>query len=101
MDTIKRDPEPFHIFGYHKIYEFENGYGASVIWNPASYGYRDMLFEVAVLDSSTGELCYDTEVMDGVIGYLDFRDVVDILAKIESLPKKEDLMEKHVEYFDL
>lgn len=89
-NKIKRDPESFHIFGYRKVYEFDNGYGASVIWNPASFGYEKGLFEVAVLDLSTGALCYDTEVTNDVVGFLDFKDVVDILAKIESLPKKGD-----------
>lgn len=74
--------------GYHKQYNFDNGYGASVIWNLASYGHEEMLFEVAVIDLETDDLCYDTPVTDDVVGFLDFYEVVDILDKIKNLPAK-------------
>lgn len=74
--------------GYHKQYNFDNGYGASVIWNSASYGHQEMLFEIAVIDLETNELCYDTPITDNVIGFLDFYEVVDILDKIKNLPRR-------------
>lgn len=70
--------------GFHKVYKFDNGYGASVIWNSMSYGGKDMLFEVAVLDKN-GSVCYDTPVTEDVVGWLDFDGVVDILNKIKAL----------------
>lgn len=69
---------------YHKIYRFDNGYGASVVSGPHTYGGKDGLFEIAVLDKN-GDLDYTTSVTSDVIGYLDFDGVVDILNKIKSL----------------
>jgi hypothetical protein len=69
---------------YQKIYKFPNGYGASVVCNFGTYGAKDGLFEVAVLDSN-GEIAYDTPVASDVIGWLDFADVADILNKIKAL----------------
>jgi hypothetical protein len=63
---------------------FENGYGASVVRHEYSYGGKDGLYEVAVLNSD-GELCYDTPVTNDVIGYLRDIDVTDVLAKIQQL----------------
>lgn len=70
--------------GFHKVYQFDNGYGASVVWNSFSYGGKDMLFEIAVLDKD-GEICYDTPVSQDVIGWLDFAGVAEVLDKIKAL----------------
>jgi hypothetical protein len=66
-----------------RIY-FENGYGASVVRHEYSYGGKDGLFELAVLNSD-GELCYDTPVTNDVIGYLRDIDVTDVMEKIQQL----------------
>ena len=71
--------------GYHKVYKFDNGYGASVVSNAMSYGGSRGLFEVAVLDAA-GNLNYDTPVTSDVEGYLDFAGVAEILEKIKNLP---------------
>ena len=63
---------------------FENGYGASVVRHEYSYGGKDGLYELAVLNSD-GELCYDTPVTNDVIGYLRPEDVTDVMAKIQQL----------------
>ena len=68
---------------YHKIYKFDNGYGASVVSHFGSYGGKDGLFEVAVLKN--GEMCYDTPITSDVVGWLDFAGVADILNKIKAL----------------
>jgi hypothetical protein len=69
---------------YNKIYRFPNGYGASVVSGPHTYGGKDGLFEVAVLDNN-GEITYNTPVTGDVVGFLDFDGVADILNKIKSL----------------
>jgi len=69
---------------YKTVYKFRNGYGASVVCNPTTYGYNQDLFEVAVLDKD-GRLCYDTPITDDVEGYLSFHGVVDILNDIAEL----------------
>lgn len=74
--------------GTQKIYRFPNGYGASVIQYPGSYGYDDGLWELAVLkfrDKDSWSITYDTPITDDVIGYLSEVEVQDILAKIEAL----------------
>ncbi len=69
---------------YQKIYKFDNGYGASVVCNFGTYGAKEGLFEVAVLDSN-GEITYNTPITSDVIGWLDFADVADTLNKIKAL----------------
>jgi hypothetical protein len=69
---------------YQKIYKFDNGYGASVVCNFGTYGAKDGLFEVAVLDSD-GQIAYNTPITGDVIGWCDFADVADVLNKIKAL----------------
>ena len=65
--------------------QFDNGYGASVIRHKYSYGGRDGLYELAVLDSE-GEIHYDNSVAGGdVHGYLDEEAVTEILERIQLL----------------
>ena len=65
-------------------YQFENGYGASVVKHDASYGGKQGLYEIAVLDS-TGDLCYSTPITDDVIGYANEDKVLDTLHRIRML----------------
>ena len=71
--------------GYHKVYKFGNGYGASVVCSGFSYGGDRGLFEVAVLDAA-GNITYDTPITGDVIGYLDFDGVAKTLQEIQNLP---------------
>jgi hypothetical protein len=71
---------------YQKVYSFGNGYGASVVCNDMTYGGKNGLFEVAVLDLS-GKIVYDTPVTSDVVGFLDFAGVADVLRQIQNLPK--------------
>jgi hypothetical protein len=64
--------------------QFENGYGASVVCTPYTYGGDKGLYELAVLDSN-GSLTYATSVTDDVIGYLRPEDVTDVMEKIQQL----------------
>ena len=64
--------------------QFENGYGASVVKSEYTYGGKDGLYELAVLDSD-GNLTYATSVTDDVNGYLRPEDVTDVMAKIQQL----------------
>jgi len=64
---------------------FENGFGASVIRHKYSYGGKDGLYELAVLDTD-GELHYDNPVAEGdVHGYLTEDDVTELLKGIQLL----------------
>ena len=70
--------------GVGYIYQFENGYGASVVKHDSSYGGKQGLYEIAVLDS-TGDLCYSTPITDDVIGYATEDKVLDTLHRIKML----------------
>ena len=72
-----------HLDGIQKLYQFPNGYGASVIKHKGSYGYDKGLWELAVLNE--GELCYDSEITGDVIGYLNDPQVDNILGQIARL----------------
>jgi hypothetical protein len=63
---------------------FDNGYGVSVVSHSYSYGGRNGLYEVAVLDSND-ELTYDTPVTNDVIGYLTEEDVTDVMKQVQEL----------------
>lgn len=63
---------------------FDNGYGVSVVSHSYSYGGRDGLYEVAVLDSGDN-LTYDTPVTNDVIGYLTEEDVTDVMKQVQEL----------------
>ena len=72
-----------HMEGIQKVYKFPNGYGASVIRHKGSYGYSKGLWELAVLED--GELCYDTEITNDVIGHLNDPEVDRLLRRIQQL----------------
>jgi len=82
-------PHPAMLGGRHRQYRFDNGYGASVIRFPYSYGRPDK-WELAVLrfdgPDCDGHLCYSTEVTGDVIGHLSDEDVEKVLGQIKSLP---------------
>ena len=69
------------------VVPFHNGYSASVVRHSFSYGGRDGLMEIAVLDAD-GELVYDTPVTDDVEGWLTDEMVLVLLEQIEALPAR-------------
>lgn len=64
--------------------QFDNGYGVSVVSHTFSYGGKDGLYELAVLDKN-GELTYKTPITNDVLGYLEPEQVTEIMAKVQSL----------------
>lgn len=64
---------------------FSNGYGASIVSHKYSYGGKDGLYELAVLDNINGNPIYTTSVTDDVLGYLTEDDVTKILKQIQEL----------------
>ncbi len=63
---------------------FENGFGVSVVSHTFSYGGKDGLFEIAVLDAD-GDLTYDTPVTNDVVGYLNPDEVTEIMEQVQKL----------------
>lgn len=65
---------------------FPNGYSASVVCGPYTYGGPEGLYEVAVLHD--GAIVYDTPVTSDVLGHLSQDDVTRILNEVASLPPR-------------
>ncbi len=72
------------------VIAFPNGYGASIVRGPYTYGGSEGLFEVGVLRMvdhvSRWELTYDTPVTDDVEGWLSPAAVVEMVEKVRVLP---------------
>ena len=64
--------------------KFDNGFGASVVKGPHTYGGKDGLYELAVLDSNH-ELTYSTPITNDVEGYLTEEAVTKLLEQIQNL----------------
>lgn len=65
--------------------QFDNGYGASIVRHNYSYGGKEGLYELAVLDDN-GKLHYDNPVANGdVRGYLKESEVTELLKQIQEL----------------
>ena len=75
--------DPF-MSGVRSRMMFENGFGVSVVSHTYSYGGKDGLFEVAVLDKD-GDLTYNTPVTNDVIGYLNPDEVTEIMEEVQNL----------------
>ena len=75
---------PFHNDGVYARIMFENGLGASIVKTSFSYGGKNGLYEVAVLDTD-GEITYETDVTDDVIGHLTPEQVTETMAFIQVL----------------
>ena len=74
---------PFMV-GKRSRMHFDNGYGVSVVSHSYSYGGKNGLFEIAVLDKD-GNLNYDTPVTNDVIGYLTEEDVTNVMKQVQEL----------------
>ena len=66
---------------------FDNGYGATVVQGPHSYGGSDGLYELAVVGKND-EISYDTPVTGDVEGYLTQEGVTKLMEQIQSLPNE-------------
>ena len=75
---------PGHIGGVQARITFDNGYGASIVKTPFSYGGDMGLYELAVFGKD-GHIAYDTPVTNDVEGYLSEDDVTKILEQIQEL----------------
>jgi hypothetical protein len=71
-------------FGIISRIKFDNGYGASVVKGPHTYGGDIDLYELAVTDADD-QLTYETPITDDVEGYLTEEDVTKLLTQIQNL----------------
>jgi len=70
------------LFGWQKIFEFPNGYGASVVVHDFSYG-----LDLALLDADQ-TIIQHPDITNDVAGFLNVDSANDLLEKIAKLPKK-------------
>jgi len=83
LEFEKLSDEPY-MSGVRSRMMFENGFGVSVVSHTYSYGGKDGLFEVAVLDKDDN-LTYETSVTSDVIGYLKPDEVTEVMEQVQSL----------------
>jgi len=82
FNDLDFQPTQFDV-GIQARINFDNGYGASVIKSPYSYGGNQGLYELAVIKDDA--ICYDTPITDDVLGYLTKDDVTKYLGQIQEL----------------
>lgn len=71
-----------HQWNYQVIVDFPNGYSASIIEGPSTYGV-----ELAVIHD--GYIIYDTPITDDVVGHIGSEEeLLCILVAIKALPKR-------------
>ena len=75
-----------HMPGMQALMEFPNGYSASVIKGPYTYGGEKGLYELAVMHS--GNIAYDTPITQDVLGYQTEEEIDSILGDIHNLPPR-------------
>lgn len=74
---------PVFAGGYQSRFEFDNGYGVSVVNGQGSYVNGPNQYEVAILKN--GDLCYDTHITDDVLGYNTPEEVSRIMKQCQEL----------------
>lgn len=91
FEELQFDTHPSGMGGVQALIFFNNGYGASIVQTPFSYGSHEGKYEVAVMKGCPGDfkICYDTPITGDVLGYLDTLDVTKTLQEIKALPKDE------------
>jgi hypothetical protein len=63
---------------------FGNGYGVSVIKHEYSYGGPEGFYELAVINDE-GDVIYDTPVTDNVIGWLNPKEITELMIQVQDL----------------
>ena len=86
-------PVKFYNGGIRYVYIASNGYKASIVQSPMSYGGNVGLYELAVMDQEENIL-YDTPITNDVLGWLTVKEVNTVIAEIEKLPKREEKSEE-------
>jgi hypothetical protein len=79
FDDLQFVPHP--LGGTRARWEFDNGYGISVVHGPLFYCDEDT-FEVAILKDD--RITYDTPLTNDVLGYQTSEDINNILKELES-----------------
>ena len=87
MKTFKDlefNEHPNGMGGVQAKIQFDNGFGASIVKTPFSYGGTRGLYELAIFGKD-GDITYDTPITSDVLGYLCEAEVTATLAQIQAL----------------
>lgn len=85
-------PHPAGMGGYQKIFRFPNGYGASVVEFPGSYGLELAVIEFEGADDiEKFHLTYETPITDDVLVRLDDASLEEALDQVQALPVAENV----------
>jgi hypothetical protein len=88
IDTIVFEELKFQThptgMGQQCIVQFSNGYGASIVQGPHTYGGKEELYELAVFGKD-GHITYSTPITDDVLEYLSEQEVEKTLLDIKNL----------------
>ena len=93
-EPLPVEPKPWqsHVrsdgLGSQWIYRFDNGFGASVVQGPYTYGGPEGLYGLGVLtfDGDKHSLTYETPITSDVIGHQTAEEIGELLARIAALP---------------
>lgn len=85
FEELNFQPHPMGV-GKQCIVQFPNGYGASIVQTPHTYGGSRGLYELAVFGKD-GEITYDTPITSDVLGYLSEQELEKTLTDIKNLDK--------------
>lgn len=84
FEDLEFKDHPNGMGGVQAKIQFANGFGASIVKTPFSYGGTRGQYELAVFGQD-GDITYDTPITDDVLGYLSETAVSEALAKIQAL----------------
>lgn len=90
-DYLVKEIQRDHGMGVQRLYRYPNGFGASVIRGPYTYGGDEGLWELGVVrwhgegDDAKFQLAYDTLITDDVVGHLKEWAVDAVLYQISLL----------------
>jgi len=71
--------------GPRLVFRFPNGYGASVVQGPGTYGMELAVIRFFSEDNDDFDLVYDTPITADVLGWLTEDDLVRTLKSIKAL----------------
>ena len=84
FEALNFQPHPMGMGGIQCIVQYSNGYGASIVKTPYTYGGEKGLYELAVFGKD-GHITYDTPITSDVEGNLTESDVESLLKRIKEL----------------
>lgn len=84
FNELNFNPHSAGMGGVQAVVQFPNGYGASIVKTPFTYGGDRGLYELAVFGKD-GHITYDTPITNDVLGHLSEQDVEQALMDIKNL----------------